>query len=158
LKDLSTHKIEYFRKITKAVASGSRCLSRQVGAVIVKDKRILATGYNGLPAGFNHCSVCYGGERVSGHGLDKLPCIHAEENALIQCAKYGTACDNCVMFVTTMPCNVCLKKIIGAGIRKVYVLEPYYLDHEGEKLRQDLLSEAKDVMGFHMILLPQIGG
>ena len=67
------HKREYFRKITKAVASGSRCLSRQVGAIVIKDKRVIATGYNGLPAGFNHCSVCYGGERVSGHGLDKLP-------------------------------------------------------------------------------------
>ena len=61
------------------------------------------------------------------------------------------------MFVTIMPCNVCLKKIIGAGIRKVYVLEPYYMDHEGEKLRQDLHAEAKDVMGFRMMLLPQIG-
>lgn len=148
--------IKYFKRVVEAVASNSKCLSRQVGAVIIKDKRIIATGYNGLPAGFNHCSVCYGGERVSGHGLHKLPCIHAEDNAINQCAKCGVSCDGCFMVVSIMPCNDCLKKIIACGIHTIYCIEAYYMDAEGEKLRKYMLTEAARGSGFKMILLPQI--
>jgi len=95
---------------------------------------------------------------VSGHGLHNLPCEHAETNALLQCAKYGIPCDGCVMVVSIMPCNDCLKHIISSGIKTVYCLEPYYMDHKGEELRQNLLSWAKQVNDFYMILLPQIGG
>ncbi len=146
------HWVDYFFNITEAVRQKSHCPNRKVGAVIVKDKYIIATGYNGVPSKFPHCDVCYGGERVSGHGLDKLPCLHAEENAIIQCAKRGISCDGAMMFVSITPCNICVRKIIQAGIRTVYAKEIYYMDGDDEKLRLYLLENAKEVSGFRMIL------
>lgn len=144
----------YFAHLVEQVASNSVCLSRKVGAIIVRDKRIIATGYNGLPSGFNHCSVCYGGERESGHGLHHLPCQHAEANALLQCSRFGVPVDGAVMYVSIMPCNDCLKHIISAGLKHVYCLELYSLDERGEELRAYMLNEAHRATGFRMTLLP----
>ena len=80
--DLSEEWINYFLRIVNAVRDKSHCSRRKVGAVLVRDKRILATGYNGVPVKYPHCNICYGGERQSGYNLDKLPCVHAEINAL----------------------------------------------------------------------------
>ena len=144
--------VSYFMDIAEAASRKSNCVSRKVGAVIVKNKQILATGFNGVPSGFPHCNVCYGGERVSGHGLEVLPCCHGEMNALIQCAKkVSDGTDGATLFCTSMPCNDCLKAIIQAGIRQVFFRDIYYLDKEGEKLRQYLITEAYKVNGFTML-------
>ena len=145
----TTDWIRYFIEIAEAASRKSHCVSRSVGSVIVKNKQVLATGFNGVPSGFPHCDICYAGERVSGHGLDDLPCLHAEENALIQCAKKvsdGTV--GATIFCTTMPCNRCLRMIIQAGIQKVYFRDLYSLNQNGEKLRQYLITEAFKVNGF----------
>ena len=149
---LSESWIEYCLAITDAARQKSHCVRRKVGAVIFKDKYIVATGFNGVPSGFDHCSVCYGGERVSGHGLDGLPCIHAEENAVAQCARRGVSCEGGIMFVSIMPCNRCLLKAIQAGIKAIYCHEAYYLDSKGEALRMYILDQAKRVNGFKMVL------
>ena len=102
----------------------STCVSRQVGAVIVKDKRIIATGFNGSPAKTIHCSdigYCERRKRgiESGKGLEICRAGHAEANAIFQCAKYGTIADGSTLYVTTQPCVFCSIAIIQAGIKKV---------------------------------------
>ena len=102
----------------------STCLSRQVGAVIIKDKQIIATGYNGAPAGAIHCSDIGYCERKkrgipSGQGLELCRAGHAEANAIDQCAKRGTSCLGATLYVTTQPCVFCCIHIIQAGIKKV---------------------------------------
>ncbi len=140
---------DYFINLAKMVSMKSNCCRRGVGAVLVKEKRVIATGYNGVPSGFPHCEKCYGGDRVSGHGLDDLPCEHAEKNCLLQCSKYGISSKGTIMYCTNMPCNTCLKAIISAEIQKVIYEEEYHLnDNKAEALRQYLLSEACSANGF----------
>lgn len=102
----------------------STCVSRQVGAVICKDKQIISTGYNGAPSGAIHCSdigYCERRKRniPSGQGLELCRAGHAEANAIIQCAKNGSSCDGAVLYVTTQPCVFCCIALIQAGIKKV---------------------------------------
>ncbi|HHV12544.1 MAG TPA: dCMP deaminase family protein [Clostridiales bacterium] len=102
----------------------STCLSRQVGAVIIKDKQIIATGYNGAPTGAIHCTDIGYCERKnrgipSGQGLELCRAGHAEANAINQCAKHGTSCDGATLYVTTQPCVFCCIHLIQAGIKKV---------------------------------------
>ncbi len=102
----------------------STCLSRQVGAVIIKDKQIIATGYNGAPAGAIHCTDIGYCERKnrgipSGQGLELCRAGHAEANAINQCAKHGTSCNGATLYVTTQPCVFCCIHLIQAGIKKV---------------------------------------
>lgn len=102
----------------------STCVSRQVGAVICRDKQIISTGYNGAPAGAIHCSdigYCERRKRnfESGKGLEICRAGHAEANAITQCAKNGTSCDGAVLYVTTQPCVFCCISLIQAGIKKV---------------------------------------
>ena len=119
---------EYFIKITKLVAERSSCLSRQVGAVIVKDNRILATGYNGSPSGLENCcdeGSCLRKGSKSGENLNECMAVHAELNAILQCAKMGICCEDATLYVTTKPCASCMKAIIQSGIRKVVYIEDY---------------------------------
>lgn len=102
----------------------STCLSRQVGAVIIKDRQIIATGYNGAPTGTIHCSdigYCERRKRQipSGQGLELCRAGHAEANAINQCAKHGTSCNGATIYVTTQPCVFCCIHIIQSGIKKV---------------------------------------
>ncbi len=102
----------------------STCLSRQVGAVIIKDKQIIATGYNGAPVGAIHCTDIGYCERKkrgipSGQGLELCRAGHAEANAIDQCARRGTSCIGATLYVTTQPCVFCCIHIIQAGIKKV---------------------------------------
>ena len=149
----------YFRRLTGVVATRSHCIKRQVGCVIVKDKRIIATGYNGLPSKFPNCNEhgCVYPNRKSGESLHKIPCTHAEQNALLQCAKHGTSCDGAVAYVSITPCNTCLTQLIQAGIHTVFVEEFYYLGEDEENQRVWLLEQAKKSHGFQLILLPVIG-
>ena len=114
---------EYFMEITHLVARRSTCLRRQVGAVLVKDKNILATGYNGAPSGIAHClDVGCLREKLgipSGERHELCRGLHAEQNAIIQAAKHGTNIDGATLYCTTMPCIICSKMIINAGIRQI---------------------------------------
>lgn len=119
---------EYFMTVCLDIAKRSSCLSRQVGAVIVKDKRILATGYNGSPQGIEPCcdkGYCIRKESKSGENLDTCFAVHAEMNAILQCAKVGVSCEGATLYVTTFPCVNCMKAIINSGINTIIYLEDY---------------------------------
>ena len=132
---------EYFMDITRLVAKRATCLRRQVGAVIVKDKNILATGYNGAPSGVAHCiDVGCLRERLgipSGERHELCRGLHGEQNAIIQAARHGTNIDGATLYCTTMPCIICSKMLINAGIRRV-VYEQGYPDD----LAAEMISES----------------
>jgi dCMP deaminase len=132
---------EYFMEITHLVARRSTCLRRQVGAVLVKEKNVLATGYNGTPTGIAHClDVGCLREKLgipSGERHELCRGLHAEQNAIIQAAKHGTNIDGATLYCTTMPCIICAKMIINAGIRKV-VYETGYAD----ALAAEMIAES----------------
>jgi len=133
---------EYFMDIAILVAKRSTCLRRAVGALIVKDKRILATGYNGAPTGIRHC-VEVGCLREtlnikSGQRHELCRGIHAEQNAIIQAAYHGAPIKDASLYCTNLPCSICTKMIINAGIRKIYYQEGY-----ADELSKDMLAEAE---------------
>lgn len=119
----------YFMNIARVVKTRGNCLRRQVAAVIVKDCRIISTGYNGTPSGIRNCFEggcprCASNVR-SGKNLDECVCAHAEENAIIQAANYGVALRGAVLYCTESPCLLCAKMIISAGIKKVVYENEY---------------------------------
>ena len=113
----------YFMDITFLVAKRSTCLRRAVGAIVVKDKRILSTGYNGAPTGIKHCNEagCLRAELKVASGEKHELCrgIHAEQNAIIQAAFHGVGIKGATLFCTNLPCSICAKMIINAGIKKI---------------------------------------
>jgi dCMP deaminase len=132
---------EYFMTIAEQVAGRSTCLRRQTGAVLVKDKQILSTGYNGVPSGLRHCEEvgCIREERAVPSGSHHELCrgIHAEQNAVIQAAKHGTAIEGATVYCTHQPCSLCAKILLNAGIVDIVYREPY-----PDPLSAELLSEA----------------
>jgi dCMP deaminase len=120
---------EYFMSIADMVKTRSTCTRRQVGAVIVKDKRILTTGYNGTPAGLKHCSeVGCLREQLgipSGQRHELCRGIHAEQNAIIQAANFGVPIQGGTIYVTLSPCILCTKMLINAGITRIVTKEAY---------------------------------
>ena len=125
---------EYFIKIAKLVAERSSCSRPKKGAVIVKDKMIISTGYNGTPRGIKNCNeggcaVCNAPARKSGTNLGECICVHAEENAIIQAAYQGVSTKGATMFSSYCPCWYCAKSIINAGIVKVYYNKAYAMDN-----------------------------
>ena len=127
--------------IAKLVAKRSTCLRRFVGAVLVKDKNILATGYNGVPSGITHCSEsgCLR-ERLkipSGERHELCRGLHAEQNAIIQAAKHGVNIDGSTLYCTTAPCVICAKMLINAGIKQIVYMEGY-----PDELSSAMLKEA----------------
>ena len=128
--------------IAAMAATRSTCLRRQVGAVIARDKRILATGYNGAPAGLKHCSEigCLREKLkvASGQRHELCRAIHAEQNAIIQAASSGVSLKDAVMYTTHHPCVLCSKIIINAGIRRVVYAQGY-----PDELSRQVLREAK---------------
>lgn len=129
----------YFMEIAHLVASRATCPRRSVGAVVVRDRRILATGYNGAPAGVSHCPNegelhdWPQGCMRAGHCIRAL---HAEQNALLQAAKLGIPCDGSMIYVTCQPCNTCAKMIINAGISRVIYEGDYPDDFSLELFRE----------------------
>jgi dCMP deaminase len=121
----------YFMKIAHDVAERSTCIRRRVGAIIVLEKRILSTGYNGVPSGLRHCAEagCLREERNIPSGERQEICrgLHAEQNAIIQSAQYGVGIRGAMIYSTTQPCITCAKMIINSGIVKV-VYEGDYPD------------------------------
>lgn len=125
---------EYFLMIAKLAATRSTCLVFPVGAVIVKNKQVLATGYNGSPSGSAHCTsqgFCYP-ELSSCDASQILPSrsVHAEANAIAQAARHGISTNGAIIYVTLEPCISCLKLIISAGIKEVFYETPF---NSGEK-------------------------
>lgn len=131
----------YFMDITALVAKRTTCLRRGVGAVIVKDKRILATGYNGAPSGIRHCAEtgCLREKLKVQSGMRHELCrgIHAEQNAIIQAAYHGVSIKGADLFCTNQPCAICAKMIINAGIVRIYYRCGY-----ADELAREMLSEA----------------
>lgn len=131
----------YFMNITALVAQRSTCTRRAVGAIIVKDKRILSTGYNGAPSGIRHClevgCLRESLQVPSGERHELCRGIHAEQNAIIQAAYHGVSVNNAVLYCTNQPCAICAKMIINAGIKKIYYQSGYT-----DALAQEMLTEA----------------
>jgi dCMP deaminase len=132
---------EYFMAIARLVAKRSTCQRRQVGAILVKDKRILATGYNGAPSGLAHCEdvACIRAKNSIPSGQRHELCrgLHAEQNTIIQAAFHGVSIQGATLFCTNLPCSICLKMLINAGIKQIIYEEGYPDD-----LAEGLLEEA----------------
>ena len=132
---------DYFLEITRLVAKRSTCLRRNVGALIVKDKRILATGYNGAPTGLPHClDVGCMRENLGippGERHEICRGIHAEQNAILQAALYGVSIKGAVLYCTHQPCTLCAKVAINAGISRIIYSGDY-----PDELAAKMLKEA----------------
>lgn len=140
---------EYFMAMAFLVAERSTCTRRKVGAVLVRDRRILATGYNGPPSGFPHCAVepqsdpqniqCIRSQLKIPSGERQELCwgIHAEQNAIIQAALFGVSTENSTLYCTTKPCITCAKILANAGVIKIYTAEKYP-DEFSDKLLKKL--------------------
>lgn len=146
MKKVITHKRpswdEYFIEMAKLVAKRSTCLRRKVGAVLVKDKRILATGYNGAPKGLSHC-LDIGCLRdklkiPSGQRHELCRALHAEQNGLIQASLYGISLKDSSLYSTHQPCAICAKMLINAGIKEIIISDGY-----PDKIAEKFLKEAK---------------
>ncbi len=138
---------EYFVKIAEMVSDRSTCNRAKIGAVIVKDRSILATGYNGSPAGQPHCTDvgCLVYKSTDPDGNIEENCfrtIHAEINAITQAAKNGTMINGADIYVTASPCYHCLKTLINTGIKRIFYLKPYKL----EKIRPLLESSHVELI------------
>lgn len=132
---------EYFFQITELVASRSTCLRRKVGAILVRDKRLLSTGYNGAPQNLEHCldKGCLR-EKMnipSGERHELCRGIHAEQNAIIQAARHGVSVVGSTLYCTTQPCVICTKMLINAGVVEIYCREGY-----PDELSEQMLAEA----------------
>jgi dCMP deaminase len=131
----------YFMNIASIVASRSTCLRRKVGALIVKDRRILATGYNGTPSGIKHCEEvgCLRDKLnvPSGQRHELCRGLHAEQNALLQAALHGISLKGSTLYCTNQPCIICAKMLINAGIKEIVISGRY-----PDELAEDMLKEA----------------
>ncbi len=132
---------EYFMQIAQLVATRSTCMRRQVGAVLVKEKNILATGYNGVPSGITHCEVtgCLREQMnvPSGERHELCRGLHAEQNGIIQAARHGTNISGSTLYCTDSPCIICSKMLINAGVVEVVFSRGY-----PDKLSLEMLAEA----------------
>jgi dCMP deaminase len=133
---------EYFLEVASLVSKRSTCLRRHVGAVLVKDKKMLATGYNGAPSGVRHCTQtgCLRAELKIPSGQRHELCrgLHAEQNVLLQAALYGVSTKDSILYVTNQPCVICAKMLINAGIKEIVISDGY-----PDELSKNFLKEAK---------------
>ena len=133
-------------QITHLVASRATCLRRKVGAVLVRDKRILTTGYNGPPAGLPHCDELGGCLRdklgiPSGERHEISRAVHAEQNAIIQAAVHGISMEGATLYATNQPCSLCTKMLVNAGVRE-FVISGGYPD----ELAREIMEQAEVVV------------
>ena len=134
---------EYFLEVAVLVSKRATCLRRRVGAVLVKDKRILATGYNGAPSGIKHCIDSVDCLRTkmhipSGERHELCRGLHAEQNVLIQAALHGISTRGSILYLTNQPCIICAKMLINAGIKEIVTRDGY-----PDKMSRSFLKEAK---------------
>lgn len=132
----------YFMEICHVVAKRSTCLRRKVGALLVADRRILTTGYNGPPKGVAHCAEIGGCHRdrlgiASGQRQELCRALHAEQNAIIQAAVHGVKLDGVTCYCTNQPCVICAKMLINADVRRIVFAGPY-----PDQLALEMLREA----------------
>lgn len=132
---------EYFMEIANVVALRSNCSRRHVAAVIVKDRRIISTGYNGTPRGIRNCNEG-GCPRCSSHtpsgtNLTECLCSHGEENAIVQAAYHGICVKDSTLYTTFSPCLLCAKMIINAGIKEVVYKERYSIDDTSKRILKE---------------------
>ena len=132
---------EYFLSLAELAASRSHCLHRKVGAVLVKDRRVIATGYNGPASGLPHCEQCRRME--PGKELEDCYAVHAEENAIIQVAVHGLTTQGSTLYCTHQPCFHCAKLIIQAKVSDIYYREPYPDDRGLELLKKAKIDVTK---------------
>jgi len=133
---------EYFIEICRMVGSRSTCDRGKTGAVIVRDKRIIATGYAGSPVGLAHCDevghefkdTIHADGSISKHCVRT---IHAEQNAIAQAAKFGTAVDGSTVYCTMTPCYVCAKILINAGVKRVVADRDYHVSEESKRVLKE---------------------
>ena len=129
---------EYFMDIAQEVATRATCDRKRVGCVLVKDKYIIATGYNGSVAGLPHCDE-------AGHMMEGTHCVrttHAEVNAVVQAAKHGVSSDGCTAYVTASPCWHCFKILASGGVRRIVF---------GEFYRDERLFDAAGILGIELV-------
>jgi len=144
---------DYYINIAWVVSSRSSCLRRSVGALIVMERRIVSTGYNGTPFGVTNCDE--GGcprcasATVSGAGYDWCLCVHAEQNAIALAARQGTATDGASLYVTLRPCFGCLKEAVQAGIHEIVYDQPFDYDADLEAAYQTLLAGSSIALRQH---------
>lgn len=137
---------EYFMNIASEAAKRSNCIRRQVGAVIVKERFIISTGYNGTPIGVRNCYE--GGclrcqsDTAPGQGYDTCICVHAEENAIAQAARHGSSTLDTILYSTLRPCFGCVKLCIQAGIKVIIYKDDLAYPSELEKVYQALVAES----------------
>lgn len=128
-------------QLAKIVASRSTCLRHDIGAVLVNNKRILATGYNGAPRKMKHCleAGCIRDKLkiASGTRAEICRAVHAEQNAVIQCAVYGVSSEGSTIYITHQPCTICTKILINAGVKRIVYENPY-----PDEFSQKLLKES----------------
>lgn len=133
---------DYFMKIARDVSERAICVKRKVGALVVKENRILSTGYNGAPKGFKHCTeaTCLRKQMhvPSGQRHELCRGLHAEQNAIIQAAWHGVSISGSTMYCTYQPCAICVKMIINAGIAKLVYAGGY-----PDELAIQMLNESK---------------
>ena len=122
---------EYFMGIALAVRARANCTGRRVGAIIVREHRILSTGYNGTPSKMTNCEdggchrCAHPDEYPSGEGYDLCICVHAEQNALLAAARFGVAVEGCTIYTSLQPCFGCLKELLQANVAEVCYLKPW---------------------------------
>ncbi|HJN16367.1 MAG TPA: cytidine/deoxycytidylate deaminase family protein [Armatimonadota bacterium] len=134
---------EYFLEICAVVAKRSTCLRRRIGAILVKERRILTTGYNGPPRGLRHCAEMGGCHREklgipSGQRQELCRALHAEQNAIIQAALHGVSTEGGSVYITNQPCVLCAKMLINAGIKRVV-----YRGEYPDPMALEMLNEAE---------------
>jgi dCMP deaminase len=131
----------YFMEIVGIVAKRATCLRRRVGAALVRDRRILSTGYNGAPSGLRHCLEigCMREQQhiPSGERHELCRGLHAEQNAIIQAALHGVSVKGATLYCTNHPCVICAKMIINAGIVRIVIGDDYR-----DLLAEEMLAEA----------------
>jgi dCMP deaminase len=147
--DLMEDKDAYYMSIAKAVEGGADCLGTHVGALIVRENRIISTGYNGTPSGFPNCNdggcvrcrdsqlfkegrvaEMSSAEHVQGAALDKCVCVHAEQNAFLTAARFGIEVQDAVLYSTWSPCFTCLKEAVQVGVKRIVYREWYKAKYE----------------------------
>ena len=135
---------EYFMSLARLAATRSTCLRRHVGAVIVKDRMLLSTGYNDTPRGLRNCGdggcARCASDAAAGTGLDTCLCLHAEQNAIIQAAYHGVAIAGGTIYCTHQPCLTCAKMVVNAGLVRIVYAAPYP-DPVAEQLLHDASVE-----------------
>jgi dCMP deaminase len=133
---------EYFLEVAHLVAKRATCIRRRVGAVLVRNKKILATGYNGAPSGLKHCIdvKCLRDKLKipSGERHELCRGLHAEQNVILQAALYGISTQGSILYVTNQPCLICAKMLINAGIKEIVISDGY-----PDKLAKKFLKDAK---------------